>query len=83
MGDEIKVWLQGKDKKLVKVLEGNDFLLKSYNRDGRICIECGREMNVCVDCYAYEVSELLELYGPHVSNEFKQLFNIQVERHRY
>jgi hypothetical protein len=82
LGDVIKIWLVSKDPRLVRVLEGNDFLLKCYNRNSKKCISCSNEINVCIDCYTYEVKELLALYEPKLTEEFNQLFGITLQKRR-
>ncbi|MBT3262121.1 hypothetical protein HN992_03685 [Candidatus Woesearchaeota archaeon] len=82
MGEEIKSWLGAKDPRLVELLEGNNFFLRTYNRNTEKCLSCAKELNVCVDCYTYEVREILETYNPEYIEEFNEIFSLAIPKRR-
>jgi phosphoribosyl-dephospho-CoA transferase len=75
--DEVKGWLSETKPILVPKLKKIGKRFSSYNHKVTNCMLCGGNMNVCTQCYCYEVSKL---FGdqPKLIEKFIELFNFEL-----
>ncbi len=74
---EMEHWLMDKKPKLVSLIRDTTKSFKSYTHYVTTCIICGNNMNVCVHCYAKEISEFIG--SNRLTKEFLTQFNYNLD----
>lgn len=74
---DIEEWLSDRMPRLIQKLKKTGQAFKSYTHPGLNCILCGNNMNICSQCYCYEVNRLFDNY-PRLAEEFIEFFNFEL-----